>query len=150
MASMYEELESKIKDLLLGGDKTQAEVYKMLKSALLLQAKELSLEAPGDEIFVDVLRKQIKMREDAVESFIEGGAADRADKERDEAELLKSLLPKQINDDEISVLIDEVANELGLTVERSTMGKIIAGVSERAGQSASKSDIARAINKRLA
>lgn len=147
--SMILDLDKQIKNLLVSGSKEEAEVLKMQKSAALLAAKEAGEDQVSDEVFMAVLRKQIKMRLDAVESYTKGGAKDAATKESLEAELLSQMLPEQLSDEELSVMVDDIASSEGIVLERPSMGRLIGAVSKKAGESASKSDIARIINSKI-
>ena len=69
------------------------------------EARELS----DDEVII-VLTGEAKKRREAAESFDGVGAADRADRERAELEVLQRYLPEQLSDDEIATIVaDAVA-----------------------------------------
>ncbi|MFZ9986312.1 MAG: GatB/YqeY domain-containing protein [Candidatus Nanopelagicales bacterium] len=69
------------------------------------EARELS----DDEVII-VLTGEAKKRREAAESFDGAGAADRADRERAELEVLQRYLPEQLSDDEIATIVaDAVA-----------------------------------------
>jgi uncharacterized protein YqeY len=69
------------------------------------EARELS----DDEVII-VLTGEAKKRREAAESFDGAGAADRADRERAELEVLQRYLPEQLSEDEIATIVaDAVA-----------------------------------------
>jgi uncharacterized protein YqeY len=57
--------------------------------------------APTDDDVVEVLRKSIKRRREAIEIYVSAGRDDLAAKERNELETLDRYLPAQVADTEI-------------------------------------------------
>lgn len=144
---MLDRVDADIKQALLDGDKPQAEALKMLKSAVLLAEKEAgSLDEAG---FYEVVRKQIKMRKDAIAMYEQSGSVELAAKEKSEIELLEVYLPEQMNQQELTALVEEVANTNSISFEKQNMGKLIGMVAAKAGEHASKADIAKVINSKI-
>src|SRR5689334_19925861 len=101
-------------------------VLRMLKSAL----KYAAIEKAGAETELNdadaaqVIRKQVKQRQDSIESFEKGGRAELAAKEKDELSILQSYLPQQMNADELSKLVRETIAEVGAT-SKAQMGAVM-------------------------
>ncbi len=67
-----------------------------------LKNKELDLGRPLDDAeVVDVLRKQIKQRQDSIEQYTAGARLDLARQEDAEMHLLRTYLPPEIDPEEI-------------------------------------------------
>lgn len=143
-------LNQDLKTALLGGDKAKAEVLRGLKSAILYEevakgAREQGL--PEDEV-LRILSKEAKKRQESADLYLQGGSPEKADAELSEKAIIEHYLPRQLPEDEISLLIDEAAAEQG-GIAKETMGKIIAAVKARAGGAADGSTVARLVRERI-
>ena len=119
----------------------------MLKSAVLLAEKEHGvLNQAG---FYEVVRKQIKMRTDAIAMYQKSGSSEQAQKEESEVALLEAYLPEQMSSEQLVQLVEEVAEANSISFEKQNMGRLIGLVSAKAGDSAAKADIAKVINSKL-
>ena len=54
-----------------------------------------------DEEILQIIRKQIKTREDSIQQFKSAGRDDLANKEAQEIEILKKYLPEGLSDEEL-------------------------------------------------
>jgi len=89
--------------------------------------------ATEDEI-LQVLTKMVKQRDESAVMYEEGGRLDLAEQEREEAEIIKSFLPRQLDETEIRSACDELVKEIGASGIRD-MGKCMGALKERyAGQ----------------
>src|SRR5438270_13969152 len=59
-----------------------------------------------------VIRKQVKQRQDSIESFEKGGRPELAAKEKEELSILQSYLPQAMSADEISKIVRETIAEV--------------------------------------
>jgi hypothetical protein len=84
---------------------------------------EKAAELTEEEI-VQLIRKQIKMREDSIEQFERADRNDLAEKERKEAEILQGYLPEQLSDEELRKIIEEAINEVNATSKKD-FGKVM-------------------------
>ena len=104
----------------------------MLKSAL----KYAAIEKSGAEGELDeaeataVIRKQVKQRQDSIESFEKGGRPELAEKEKAELAILSSYLPAGMSAEEISRLVAETIAEVGAT-SRAQMGAVMKALGRR-------------------
>ncbi len=101
-------------------------VLRMLKSALVQMSLEPGrAETPlSNEEALAVVRKEMKKRQDAIESFQKGGRPELAEKEKGEAEILGTYLPKPLSDAELAALVRESIREAGAT-SKAQMGAVI-------------------------
>src|ERR1700741_474596 len=96
---------------------TKLGVLRMLKSAL----KYAAIEKPGaeselsDSEAAQVVRKQVKQRQDSIESFEKGGRAELVAKEKEELSILQSYLPQAMTVDEVAKVVRETIAEVGAT-----------------------------------
>lgn len=93
-------------------------------------AKELS-----DADVEQVLRTQVKRRDEAAEAFQAGGRDEQAQRELDERAVLSAYLPEELDDPDLEAIVDEALAAGGFT-EPSQMGPamntVMAAVAGRA------------------
>ena len=70
-------------------------------------------EQLSDAEQLDVLRKQVKQRDDAIEQFSKGGREDLAAKERREREILGGYLPSELSADALRKAVADAIAPLG-------------------------------------
>jgi hypothetical protein len=90
-----------------------------------LKNREIDLRRPAtDEEVVEVLRKGIKIRREAIEQYTAGGRADLAGTEQSQIAVLEEFLPPAVDPEEIRAAVREViaggAKDLG-----KVMGQIV-------------------------
>jgi uncharacterized protein len=90
-----------------------------------LKNREIDLRRPAtDEEVVEVLRKGIKIRREAIEQYQAGGRSDLADAEQAQIAVLEEFLPPALDPEEIRAAVREViaggAKDLG-----KVMGQIV-------------------------
>ncbi|HEX8679626.1 MAG TPA: GatB/YqeY domain-containing protein, partial [Chthoniobacterales bacterium] len=101
--TLPERIDSDLKEAMRAKDAARLGVLRMLKSAL----KNVAIEKGGASAQLDdaeatqVLRKQVKQRQDSIESFEKGGRPELAAKEKDELAILNSYLPQAMSADEL-------------------------------------------------
>ncbi len=86
-----------------------------------IDKKEDSLK---NEDVIKIISKQIKQRQDAIESFKKGGREDLAEKESEELDILKSYMPEEMPAEEIEKVIKKVVEETGSS-SKSDFGKVM-------------------------
>ena len=125
-------------------------VLRMLKSALKYAAIEKSGEGPIDDTTAtQVIRKQVKQRQDSIESFEKGGRPELAAKEKEELEMLNAYLPKGLSGDELAAVVRETIAEAGAT-SKAQMGAVMkvlqAKVAGRADGKALSAEVQRQLS----
>jgi uncharacterized protein len=90
-----------------------------------LKNREIDLRRPAtDEEVVEVLRKGIKIRREAIEQYKAGGRTDLAEVEQAQIAVLEEFLPPAVDPEEIRAAVREViasgAKELG-----KVMGQVV-------------------------
>ncbi len=91
--TLPERIDSDLKEAMRAKDAARLGVLRMLKSALKYSAIEKSgAETQLDDAeAVQVIRKQVKQRQDSIESFEKGGRPELAAKEKDELAISECL-----------------------------------------------------------
>lgn len=124
---LKQKLRDELKQSMLARDATKTSVLRMLLSAITYY--EINKGGAGyeatDENVLSVIQSQVKQRKDSIEQFEKAGRKDLADKEKMELALLAEYMPKQLNEEEISKLVQDAINETHATSPQD-MGKVMA------------------------
>ncbi|MFL6529362.1 MAG: GatB/YqeY domain-containing protein [Chthoniobacterales bacterium] len=124
--NLQERIDSDLKDAMRAKDAQKLGVLRMLKSAL----KNVAIEKGGASVTLDdaeatqVIRKQVKQRQDSIESFEKGGRPELAAKEKEELAILNSYLPQAMSAEELAAAVRETIAEVGAT-SRAQMGAVM-------------------------
>ena len=86
----------------------------------------------NDSIVMDIIKKMIKQRNLAIDSFKKANRLDLVEKEKLEAELLSIYLPKQLSDEELTSVIIKVIKDTKAESIRD-MGKVMKVLKEDYG-----------------
>ena len=124
--TLQQRVDSDLKDAMRAKNTTKLGVLRMLKSALKYAAIAKSgAEAELSEAeAAQVIRKQVKQRQDSIESFEKGGRAELVEKEKEELAILNGYLPQPLSAEEISKIVRETISEAGAT-SRAQMGAVM-------------------------
>ena len=95
------------------------EIKAGMKQANIDQKKEMN-----DELLIEVVRKGVKTRRESIKEFEKGNRSDLIDKTKEEITILEEYLPKQLEEDELRNIIDEVFVKVNPTSMKD-MGKVM-------------------------
>src|SRR5216117_3273396 len=124
--SLQKRIDEDLKDAMRAKDAARLSVLRLLKAAL----KNATIEKVGadgeldDADAIAVIRKQVKQRQDSIESFEKGGRPELAAKEKEELSILQSYLPQAMSADEISKVVQETITEVGAS-SKAQMGAVM-------------------------
>ena len=124
--TLQERVDSDIKDAMRAKDAVKLGVLRMLKSALKYSAIEKAdADTPlSDADAVQVIRKQVKQRQDSIESFEKGGRPELAAKEKEELAVLNAYLPQGLSTEELTKMVRETIAEAGAS-SKAQMGAVM-------------------------
>ena len=132
-------------------DELKLSVLRMLKSAMQLAQVEKGKEnALTDDDVLVLVRRLIKQRVEAAEMYKSGGAADRAERELAEAQVLEIYQPAQLSAEDILKIVAKVAEETGAAGPKDMgkmMGKTMAAVKGQADGNRVKSAVQHYLNQ---
>ena len=124
---MRERFTQDLKDAMKAGNKRKLGTVRLIQAAL----KDKDIEARGagkgqatDEEILGLLQKMIKQRQESAGIYEQAGRAELAQQEREEAEIIASYLPKQMDEAETRQAIEAVVKETGAASVKD-MGKVI-------------------------
>jgi uncharacterized protein len=119
--SLLAQIQDDVKDAMKAGERDRVHALRLIVNELQKAAKENG----ADE--VEVLQRERKRRLEAAEAYRDGGAADRAEAEEREAEIIGSYMPEQISDEELNAIVGDAVAESGATSPKE-MGQVMAMV----------------------
>jgi uncharacterized protein YqeY len=148
--TLPERIDSDLKDAMRAKDPVRLSTLRMLKAALTNATIEKS-RAEGeltDAEAAQVVRKQVKQRQDSIESFEKGGRAELAAKEKDELSILQSYLPKAMSADDLANVVRDTIAEVGAT-SKAQMGAIMKALQEKVAGRADGRTLSQEVQKQL-
>jgi len=108
---MVEKLEKDMIEAMKAKDMFRLTVIRMVKGALKQEQIDHKKEI-NDELLIDVVNKQIKMRKDSITEFEKGNRQDLVDKTQAEIDILLAYLPEQLSTEEVEKIINEIFEEV--------------------------------------
>jgi uncharacterized protein len=148
--TLAQRVDEDLKQAMREKNATKLGVLRMLKSALKYSAIEKS-GAEGelnDSEAAQVIRKQVKQRQDSIESFEKGGRAELAAKEKNELSILQSYLPQPMTAEEVAKVVRETIAEVGAT-SRAQMGTVMKALQSKAAGRADGKTLSQEVQKQL-
>jgi uncharacterized protein len=125
MTSLKDRIGEDIKTAMKAKDKIRLETVRSIKKAII--EKEVALR-PLDSLTeaqeIELLAQQAKQRRDSIEQFQKAGREDLAAKESQELAIIETYLPKQVSDEELNTIIDEIIALVGATSIKD-LGKVM-------------------------
>ncbi len=121
--SLVEQLKQDMITAMKEKDKERLTVIRMVKAALDKERIDSKKEI-NDDLLIDVVNKQIKMRNDSIEEFSKANRNDLVDSVKKEVEVLMKYLPEQLELSEVEEIITSAIE----SVEASSMkdmGKVM-------------------------
>ena len=146
--TLQDRIDADLKDAMRAKAAGKLAVLRGLKSALKYAAIEKADAALDDSAAVQVIRKQVKQRQDSIESFEKGGRPELAAKEKEEMEILNAYLPKGLSPEELSALVREAIAEVGAT-SKAQMGAVMKALQAKVAGRADGKTLSAEVQKQL-
>jgi uncharacterized protein YqeY len=154
MAELKDQLRSDLTAAMKAQDKLRTATLRMLLAAI--QTEEVAGKTPRELSDADVLKvlaRETKKRGEAAEIYTQNGRGELAANERAEASVIDDYLPTQINDDELSNVVEtamaQVAEEIGERPGQRQMGLVIKAANAIAAGKADGARISAAVKAQL-
>jgi uncharacterized protein YqeY len=143
--SLIEQITADVKTAMLSRDAVKLSVLRMLQSELKYARIAKSEDLTDDEV-MQVIRKEIKKRKDAVKMYTEAGHGERALEEGAEAAVLQAYLPAAIDEETITAFVKKYAEKYE-TLEPKHKGEIIKATMQEFAGRAEGQQVAEAVNR---
>lgn len=144
---LKEKLLEDLKGAMRSREELRMSVIRMVRAAVVNAEKERRRELSDEEV-LEVIWREIKRRMEAASEYEKGGRTDLAEKERKEAEILRSYLPEQLSEEEIRDLARRAIEEVG-AVGRRDMGKVMGNIMPQVRGRAEGSVVSEVVRKLL-
>ncbi|MBV7294469.1 GatB/YqeY domain-containing protein [Corynebacterium sp. TAE3-ERU12] len=150
MSELKDTIVSDMKTAMKARDKETLSALRMLKAAI--QTEEVS-GAKHELTDADVLRvieREVKKRRESADTYRDAGRAELAEKEEAEAEVFARYQPAQLDDAELSELVDNAVTEVcGDEPAMAKMGQVMSLAKDRAAGRADGRRLSEAVRARL-
>ena len=124
---MRERFTAEMKEAMKAGDKRKLSTVRLIQAAL----KDKDIEARGagkgpisEEEILGLLQKMIKQRQESITMYEQGNRPELAQAEKEEADVIASFLPKQMDEAETKAAIAAAITETG-AASMKDMGKVV-------------------------
>ena len=148
-----QKIQRDLKDALRARDAFRLSVLRMVAGAL--QSRQIEKRAHGgdqsvsltEEEVLEILKKEVKKRLDAVAEYTKAGRGELAEKEKLEAELIQTYLPAELDDEALRAIIQGVVKNFGAIAEKD-FGKIM-GMAMKETKGRASGDRVQALVKKI-
>ncbi|MEM9281566.1 MAG: GatB/YqeY domain-containing protein [Verrucomicrobiota bacterium] len=146
MSELSQQITEDMKTAMREKDTTALNTIRMLKSSI----KNAAIEKGGadaeldDTETVNVIRKEVKKRQDSIEQYESAGRDELADNEKAEIEVLNRYLPEPLGEEEIAAIVEAAIAEVGAT-SRKEMGQVMKLVQEKTAGRADGKTLSQAV-----
>ena len=131
-----------MKSALKAGEKQRVHALRLIANELQKAAKD---DGADD---VQVLQRERKRRLEAADAYREGGRADRAEAEEQEADIIASYMPEQLSDQDLSAIVGDAVAESGASSPQE-MGKVMGLVMPKVKGRADGKRVSAAVREKL-
>ena len=120
---MVEKLKNDMIEAMKNKEKERLTVIRMVKAAMDQEHIDHKKEI-NDDLLIDVVNKQIKLRKDSIVEFEKGNRNDLIEKTQHEIAILEKYLPEQLSEDEVKKIIEEIFEKVKPQGQKD-MGKVM-------------------------
>ncbi|HOY48174.1 MAG TPA: GatB/YqeY domain-containing protein [Flavobacteriales bacterium] len=128
--SLEEKINADIKSAMLAKEKEKLEALRAVKSAVLLAKTEKVGAELSDDVEIKLLQKLVKQRRESALIYVQQNRPELADAETFQADIIEKYLPAQLSPEEVRVVLQEIAAELG-AVSVKDMGKVMGAATQK-------------------
>lgn len=144
---MVEKLKQDMIEAMKNKEKERLTVIRMVKAAMDQEHIDRKREI-NDELLIDVVNKQIKMRKDSISEFEKGGRSDLIEATQREVDILMNYLPEQLSIEEVKDIISAIFDEVKPVGQRD-MGKVMKEATSQLKGKADMKEVSNIIKEKL-
>ena len=119
----------------------------MIRAAILQTEKDKQIELDDNNI-LEIISKQVKQKNDALEQFEEADRQDLVKQTKLEINILKEYLPKQLSREEVEQIVVDLSRTLGIS-DMKGMGTLIKSAKAKIGAGSDGKTISEVVKKVL-
>ena len=117
----------------------------MIRAAILQTEKDKQIELDDNGI-LEIISKQIKQKNDALEQFEKADRQDLVEQTKLEINILKEYLPKQLSRKEVEQIVVDLSRTLGIS-DMKGMGTLIKSAKAKIGAGSDGKTISEVVKK---
>ena len=145
---MKKKLLEDLKEALKEKNEIKKNAIQMVRAGILQIEKDKGIELTDEQI-IELISKEVKKRKDSIADYEKGGREDLVNQINEEISYLEKYLPKQLTEEEITVIVKQIIAELGATTMKD-MGKVMKAAKEKMGVTADGKTINKVVKENLA
>ncbi len=130
--SLKDKIETHYKNSIKEKDSNSINTLRLIKSAI--KDKEILLRVKQDALkdsdILSLLQNLVKQRKDSIEAFEKANRKDLIENELNEIKVIEKFLPKQMDEDEINLIIKNIISENNFTSIKD-MGALMKIIKEK-------------------
>ena len=119
----------------------------MIRAAILQTEKDKQIEL-DDNAILEIVSKQVKQKNDALEQFEKANRQDLVEQTKLEINILKEYLPKQLSKEEVEQIVVDLSRTLGI-FDMKGMGTLIKSANAKIGAGSDGKTISEVVKKVL-
>jgi uncharacterized protein YqeY len=146
--SLAERIDADVKEAMKERDSERRDALRLILNALRSAEKELQRPLSQDEE-LQVLQRERKRRQEAIEAFRSGDRAEQAEAEERELAILQEFMPEPLSEEELEAIVDDAIAENGATSLRD-LGRVMADVMPQVAGRADGSAVSQLVREKLA
>ena len=116
-----------IKSAMLNKQASALRAYRAIKTAFMEYKTAKNAKPLNEMAEINIIRKMISAREDAIQQFNDAGRYELAQAEKDEITYLKPILPPEISEEDIRIYAESIITEKGM----QNMGRYVKVIKEK-------------------
>ncbi|MCB0565670.1 MAG: GatB/YqeY domain-containing protein [Phaeodactylibacter sp.] len=128
--SLEERINQDLKEAMKAKDPAALRGIRAIKAAILLEKTSGAKHEISNDLEMKIVQKLIKQRKDSLDIYQKQNREDLAQTEREEIEVIKQYLPKQLTREELRAEIKKVIDEIGASSIQD-MGKVMGTASKK-------------------
>ena len=144
---MKEKILNDLKNAMKNQNRDLLSVVRMVKGAIQMEEIKVKHELNDDEV-IGIISREIKTRKESIKEFEKGGRTDLIEKTSKEVDILSKYMPKQMSEEEIDSVIDDVFAKVN-PEKPSDMGKVMGAITPLVKGKADMSLVSAKIKEKL-
>lgn len=144
---MKTKLMNDLKEAMKEKDAIKKNTIQSIRAAILQYEKDKQLEAV-DNVIIDIISKERKKRQDALEQFVKANREDLINQTNREIEILDQYLPKQLSDTELVLEVARIINKVDAH-SPSDMGIVMRTAKEQIGNRVDSKRLSNIVKQKL-
>ena len=144
---MKEKLMEDLKMAMKNKNIVKKNTIQMIRAAILQTEKDKQIELDDNGI-LEIISKQVKQKNDALEQFEKADRQDLVEQTKLEINILKEYLPKQLSREEVEQIVIGLSRTLGIS-DMKGMGTLIKSAKAKIGAGSDGKTISEVVKKVL-